>query len=87
MQKFAVKAHGILFLETPTVILTYLFVYVQEDCCGVNYYTDWRNTKFGGRRIFAVPDTCCKTNEFGCGFKFETDDINRRVSFVLLIVV
>lgn len=50
----------------------------EEDCCGVNYYTDWRNTKFGGRRIFAVPDTCCKTNEFGCGFKFETEDINRR---------
>ena len=68
-------------------VLTYVFVYVQEDCCGVNYYTDWRNTKFGGRRIFAVPDTCCKTNEFGCGFKFETEDINRRVSFVLLIVV
>ena len=64
-----------------------VFVYVQKDSCGVNYYTDWRNTKFGGRRIFAVPDTCCKTNEFGCGFKFETDDINRRGSFVLLIVV
>ena len=68
-------------------VLNYVLVYAQDHCCGVNYYTDWRNTKYGARRVYVVPDSCCKTNEYACGYQFKPDDINRRVSFVLLIVV
>ncbi|XP_022797844.1 tetraspanin-6-like [Stylophora pistillata] len=50
----------------------------KDHCCGVNYYTDWRNTKYGARRVYVVPDSCCKTNEYACGYQFKLDNINRR---------
>lgn len=50
----------------------------KDQCCGVNYYTDWRSTKYGGHRVYVVPDSCCKANEYACGYQFEIDNINRR---------
>lgn len=50
----------------------------KDECCGVDYYTDWRDTPYGGRRAYKVPDSCCKNYEYGCGDHFETSSINRR---------
>ncbi|KAJ7384383.1 cd63 antigen [Desmophyllum pertusum] len=51
----------------------------EGKCCGVNYYTDWRVTIYGGRRYDKVPDSCCKNYEYACGFKFKDEaTINRR---------
>ncbi|XP_020605767.1 CD63 antigen-like isoform X2 [Orbicella faveolata] len=45
----------------------------QDECCGVFTYADWRATIYGGHRYDKVPDSCCKTEEYACGFKF-TDE-------------
>lgn len=49
----------------------------KDECCGVDYYTDWRDTPYGGRRTYKVPDSCCKNYEYACGDNFETSSINR----------
>lgn len=35
-------------------------------CCGVNNYTDWKNTTWAGGDD-KVPDSCCKQKNLGCG--------------------
>lgn len=71
-------------LEVPTVIVTSIFVRVilQDKCCGVKYYTDWRDTVWGAHRIDVVPDSCCKNYKYQCGINFEISDINRQVSSI-----
>lgn len=50
----------------------------KDECCGVNYYADWRDTPYGGKRTYKVPDSCCKNYEYACGDHFEISSINRR---------
>ena len=51
-------------------------------------YADWRATVYGGNRYDKVPDSCCKTEEYACGFKFKDEaTLNKMVSRVLLLHV
>lgn len=40
---------------------------IQFDlkCCGVEYFADWKETKFG--KDGNVPDSCCKESTLNCG--------------------
>lgn len=42
---------------------------LQHDlkCCGSSNYTDWASTKWANSHALSVPDSCCKTEEKGCG--------------------
>lgn len=55
---------------------------VQEafDCCGVNNYTDWKDTMRSN-----VPDSCCIDPKEGCGTNYSLDKINREGCLSLLV--
>jgi len=55
---------------------------LQEKCCGVNDYKDWRRAKFFNGSHSAVPDSCCKEVKPDCGKAIKTppDNIYTEVS-------
>lgn len=46
----------------------------KYKCCGVYTYADWRITVWGGHRYDKVPDACCKSETYGCGYIFRDAD-------------
>ncbi len=46
---------------------------VQHDfkCCGVDSFSDWKNTTFSGKKD--LPDSCCKVESEGCGKDYFTE--------------
>ena len=67
-------------------IISINLMYQQDKCCGVFTYADWRATIYGGHRYDKVPDSCCKTEEYACGFKFKDEaTLNKMVKFCCFI--
>jgi len=48
----------------------------ELKCCGVNNYTDWRNSTILGETE-AVPDSCCIKKTTDCGFNVRSFDWTR----------
>lgn len=47
------------------VVATWDLLQHDFKCCGIQSYSDWKNTPFG--KAGNVPDSCCKLEHKGCG--------------------
>ena len=62
------------------------YLILQDKCCGVINYADWRNTIYGGHRYDKVPDSCCLEQKHACGFEFELSKIKRQVRYSIVVM-
>ena len=62
------------------------YLILQDKCCGVINYADWRNTIYGGHRYDKVPDSCCMEQKHACGFEFELSKIKRQVRYSIVVM-
>ena len=62
------------------------YLILQDECCGVINYADWRNTIYGGHRYDKVPDSCCLEQKHACGFEFELSKIKRQVRYSIVVM-
>merc|ERR1712110_535399 len=61
----AMKNYGA--LDHHGVDFTWDNVQTGLQCCGVNTWTDWQNVTTRGLQTEAVPDSCCRNRQEGCG--------------------
>ena len=63
--KEGMKNYGAENYEGVTV--TWDTVQRAFDCCGVHSWEEWKNGTTGGLPSGQVPESCCKTEQKGCG--------------------